>query len=328
MAGHCKSLTSLNVSRTFVTTIGIRLAIDFLPKLKFLKCIESLPVVAQIYQTGTASFSQLDDGSFQQSSQIRRLNLTDLHCLWQENSSTYLSGGLVSALKLCPFLDHLEFSKIPNITDQDLEALLNMKNLRQLTLRGLNISFDGGVVPILQKWGPKSLEILTLSWLDEIDVTAIVQHCLSLRTLILKETKQYRTPSITSRSENQLRYLEYLQVYRVQRTRRPPQPSLELSLQLLLSPSLFSVHFGGLEDLTDQWIERAAVLHEFPNLKELHLRNCNAVTKRSIDALLALNNPLRKMIFLNCAHLSSSSRISEWREMARKKNWELVVKYS
>ena len=321
MVGHCKSIASLNVRGTKVTAIGIRLAIDFLPKLQFLKCIESLPVVAQIYQTGTASFSQLDDGSFQQSSQIRRLNLTDLHCLWQENSSTYLSGGLVSALKLCPFLDHLEFSKIPNITDQDLEALLNMKNLRQLTLRGLNISFDGGVVPILQKWGPKSLEILELSWLDEVDVTAIVQHCLSLCTLLLIEIKCYRTPSITSRSENQLRYLEYLALHQVKR----PQTSLELSLQLLFSPSLVKANLHGLEDLSDQWIEQAAVLHGFPNLKIFYLRHCNAVTKRSIDILLALNNPLRKIIFLNCAHLSNSNRQSEWREMARKKNLEIFI---
>ena len=44
--------------------------------------------------------------------------------------------------------------------DQDLRALVNLKSLPYLALRNVRVSFDRGILPILEKFGRESLKVL------------------------------------------------------------------------------------------------------------------------------------------------------------------------
>ena len=325
IAGHCKSLITLDISTTSVTGRGTRLAIEHLPNLKTFKCSHSVQVASEMFREG------------QSDSTTRKLGLMDLHCKWpgiKRNSTPYVRGSLQHAIQLCPFVVHLEIEverEGDDVTDGDLLALRNLENLRHLVLTSIGASFDGGILPILEKFGGKSLEFLKLSFLQRVDVAAIIRHCSNLRSLEFLEIKQYNVNSSPNPSSagavHQLGHLESLSVLQAfMGSERQPKAAV-LSLLLRSCPALTKLELVSLNGVTDHVIEQAAIAHSFSKLEVLYLAGCPNITRSTADLLfLTLDCPLRQ-ITLDCDQLNILPKKckSIWKGKAQENGWELKL---
>ena len=69
-------------------------------------------------------------------------------------------------------------------------------------------------------------------------------------------------------------------------------------------------------------MEEAVRLNGFPNLQEFNMKYCHALSGKSIDCLLKLDTPLKKMN-LTFFELESEEKIAAWKN---EKNWENQIK--
>ena len=327
VGGLCKSIVHLNINSTSVTTVGVRLALEHLPKLQILQCDSNLEAVVQMSRKremeAAASSYQATDAT------ARCFPLTNLDCYSSEIFSFVRPrGGQLCDNKYFPFVVDVTIMSTENseLLDQDLQSLLHLDRLRSLRLvRLMKVSFDGGLLPILQKFGLDSLEELNLWMMAEVDVAAIAKHCLKLRSLTLNTIHRY-IPSTCAKSLRQFNNLVHLNIYQPQPYESPSSNDLAT---LLSSSSLASITmFGKLENLTDQVIERMVLFHQhgFPYLNSLKLSRCTNVTGRSIDLLLNSSTPITKIDITYCDNVSEED-VNKWRKMAKDNNWDLFIQF-
>ena len=325
IGGNCKSIVYLNVEHTAVTTVGARLAIKNLPKLKIFQCrCCSVQAIAELFDTAAASGShsslqQSDDGGDQ------HLPLMNLFCT-SSNKLPYVRGALAAAVQFCPFIVDVHLFRVKQFFDKDLRVLLNLKQLHSLTLQDrMDISFDGGILPILRKFGSKSLEKFDVRG-PEVDVSAIAQHCPKLRSLTLIEICRYiQSPPQSSKPRQYQLNLECLLVVNFDWPNSTRSPSsADLSILLISSPSLMSITMCGIVTLTDQLIERVAIFHGFPKLNNVDVEYCDTLTTNAIDILLSLKSPITGIVIGRCEELDEED-VDEWNEMAQKNNWDLSI---
>ena len=304
-----------------MTVLGARLSIENLPKLKIFKCDYSLEVVSQmaLHDNTTIASSVPSKTAANSTGQLCSIPL-QLMNLWQSPFDRK-TCNLSAAIHFCPFVVDVDICAVDGVFDQDLGALLDLEHLQSLSLGRMEISFDRGILPILEKFGAKSLERFSLFRLNEVDVAAVALHCPKLCSLSLGAIDRY-IPS-TSENRQQLINLERLHIgHSPQRTIGGPT-STDLSI-LLSSPSLVSIDILGINALTDQVIERMAHLHtSFTKLDSLDLFACHNVSARSIDLLLSLNVPITRLEINICNSLTSADA-NKWRKMALDNNWDFV----
>ena len=260
--------------------------------------------------------------------QPTNLPLLNLYCRrGSAGASPYISGGLAAAIQFCPFVVNVDISSFDGVFDEELQALREMKNLRHLTLRFLNISFDGGLLPILEKFGPHSLKELELKNVTEVDVAAIAQNCPKLRSLKLIRIGRYirSTPQQSQSALQQLIRLQHLEIDHIFPNSMGAPMSTDISI-LFSSPSLVSISIYGLNTVTDHVIEQAVLCHHsFRKLSSLLLTDCPNITARSIDLLLSLlYSPLKKIDLIRCNNVWSMD-VDKLEKTTIKNNWDLSI---
>ena len=270
------------------------------------------------------------------------IGLKNLCCNFNSTSSPciefpYEKGDLQAAIQMCPFLVDLTIidslgshdTEDQSIFDLDLAALIEFElpHLRHLTFKFLlYTSFSRVILPILQKFGP-SLESLHLECLQEIQVGEIIRCCPNLRSLALIACRCI--PSNFSGS-TRLEHLKHLRMCAMENfypnadTPRVLSHSAVDLIVLLSNESLVTIAFFNVVAFVDQVFEKAALLHGFPNLQEIKLELCGSFTKNTINRLLALKNPLKKVTIGNCERIHDQ-HIEVWRRMAILNNWDLEV---
>ena len=267
---------------------------------------------------------------------FRSLKLTELH-YWNAKSNAsehvpYKKGDLAAAIKLCPSVVtvkiHCGFEV--TFTDKELKWLLNLQNLQELSL-GDNVllSFEGGLLPILQKFGPSSLEKLELANVTDVDVGAIAQNCSKLRSLKLEKIKRYIPPGRQLKpADNRLCCFEHLEMVQFEAKesnliiRQPAAADFSI---LLSCPALVNLSFFNFPGLTDLVVEKAVSANQFPNLKSFRIESCEAISKSSIDLLLTLDNPLSKIVVKRCKRFRKKPQLKKWEDQIEKNNWELRI---
>ena len=331
--GKCKSLLSLNVKGTKVTPKGARLAMQNLPKLQFFNCHHTLHVAAQMFKDDRDSSQKLSG------TEVCQLPLMDLR--FGQNNFPYKKGDLESAIALCPSVVHVKICTgwDDTFTDEELKPLLNLKNLQHLSLDNAEdnanrLSFKGGLLPILEKFGPSTLEKLQLEGLTDVNISAIAKCCSNLRSLTLHFNCQYISPSRPLQAQdNRLGRLERLKMiqYDIEESNiwigPPSLPTAADLLILLSSPALVTLNLSPWDGrLTDQVMEEAALLYGFPNLRELEMGySCNVgISERSIECLLTLDNPLKK-ISIRRGEVIKHHHVLKWESQAKKNNWDLSI---
>ena len=284
----------LQVSYTAVIQNGVRIAIDHLPNLKSINCDFSLQVVAQMALDEAAPLN-------------RSLSITDLKCV---NPVPAVSKVLLAAaFQACPFLVKVQFLQCDALTDQDLQALLNVQHLKHfsITYDG-QFSFDGGIRPILEKFGPNSLEELHLGWIDEVNIGDIFQYCINLRSLSLDHIQNYSTSrhQLPRASAPPLLKLQNLSVKIYCSQSWPSDADLS---RLLSSPKLANLDLFG--NFSDHFLIEAASLHRFRRLQSIDISVNDRVNQESIEFLLNLNTPLPLSIqILRCPLITQENSLA------------------
>ena len=278
-----------------------------------------------MFREGSTSVNGSPDQSQQlPENEIYQLRLIDLH-YGGSMDIPYKKGDLEDAIKLCPSVASVKISWDDTFSDEDLKPLCKLKNLRHLYLLSTERLTFKGLLPILQKFGPSTLEKLQLKWLPEVDISAIAQHCSNLRSLTLDCNFRYLSPTRPLKpAHNRLRSLERLEVVQCDEENTPPAADLFI---LLSSPALASLNFYQIESAFDQVMEEVARLYRFPNLRELQFTNCGKTsTERSIECLLKLDNPLEKILFRGGWRTKPKKQLlKKWEREVKKNNWNLSI---
>jgi hypothetical protein len=228
----------------------------------------------------------------------------------------------------------VEIYNCEGLTDSDLLDLLQLKNLRNFKMNGDypfylrdgNVTFGGGVTPILKAFGNSSLKELSLSKLSDVNILVITQLCPNLHSLDLDDNLSYFTAKLvkewvkTEPTEPQvLKQLEKLSIV----GSGIPREHLIL---LLSSPLLVEITIARCSTFDDDILQKVARIQTFSNLEELVVRGCHNVTEKGIDNFMNAQNPIKEIVLFSCRQISKSN-VECWERQAKKNNWQLLIVY-
>lgn len=329
--GICNSLVSLNIRGTRVTQHGARLALEHLTKLQTFQWGLAVQVIVEMYQSG----------------ERRPLALTRLEFDGEPRDVDFEENSLATAIKLCPFLVYVSIEQNYEASSQDLRALLDLDNLQRLILRcARRVSFDEDLLPVLRKFGHKSLEFLCVSDIKELNLGAIVEHCSMLRWFYAYEVGRFtpsRRPPLKPNSRQHLPRLEHLHIQATgmdgDHCRVPisGQPSAaDLALLLTSAPAFIDLELEMLDNLKDEVFEQAIIQHGFPKLNRLEVLACPNVTRNVVDLFLELDNPPSLINIEKFQHLHDSphdeSKVADnedpiWKVKVERNNLNVDIHY-
>lgn len=325
--GQCKLIHKLMVSYTKVTQKGIIIALENLPILKVFECCSSVQALAEMH------LAPYEDNI----PDIKKYSLIDLHCTNESFCTPYKSGSLGLASLLCSSVMKVRIVTQEGLTDIDLLGLLSLENLREFSLGGgeeCEITFDGGVAPILEAFG-NSLTSLTLAELPCVNIRAITEYCPNLRFLFLVMNHSYtmawpeeeRRPFSPKpiKTEPILMKLESLHLVCVSHLLSTSVIPSESLPSLLSSPQLVHLYVKDCVTLTDEVLKKAA--NHFQNMEHLELEQCNSITKLGVDSVMNDSNPLRVIKLWECRSLSRQN-VCDWNKKANKKKWQVSIEWS
>jgi hypothetical protein len=188
------------------------------------------------------------------------------------------------------------------------------------------------VIPLLKANG-NLLVSLKLKKFNDVDFHSIVEFCPNLNSLVIDHCVCCEIP--VGEQDSSVRWKRI-------KVERPILKKLEVlrlifssvdseSLLLLLSsPSLRGLEITDCFELTDDILERAALLHDFRNLEKLELAYCDSLTKKGIDLLMNDSNSIKEMSLqfdVEHSELVSAENINEWKEKSEQKNWQLKLDF-
>ena len=326
--GQCKLIHTLLMFGTNVTKKGAKVAIENLPELKkfdFSCCVQ---ILAELRR------ENLERGDF------KTYPFTELDCDCDEfkddsdNIVPYESGSLRLASNICPNVNVIRIYLKAEVTDIELQGLLELKSLRELTISGdfpeesgqWQITFDGGILPLLKAFG-SFLRRLSFTQLEiSVNIRTIAAFCPNLEYLSLEGGASYSMALSEEGSlyrEASFKNLKELSVS----CERLSSFSSEMLSFVLSSPELKLVFLFCCDALIDEVLEKASLLHEFRNLEILYFYYCDCVTKKGIDIILNEVNPLRTLAVRQC-EMITEQEFMEWVKKARQENLEIKFQFS
>jgi hypothetical protein len=330
----CKTLRHLLIClNKRVTKHGAQIALNSIATLKFLYHEKTFEIMLELTQ------KELDQNvskipSFPRGFPIVRLTIYMI--------SSYESGSIGQVIQFCPSLTSVEIFAVNEITDADLLSLKFLNNLKRLDVKSrrffkksetdermedLKTTFQGGIVPLLKKFG-HSLEILDITFIYLVDIWTILKFCPYLMSLRVPRL----CDSVTALSESELT------LYRNEKERFILKNLVELKctdccstcsqeiLPFLLSfPSLQEICITDCDAITDEFLHNVP-WHTFTNLKRLDLCYCDFLTKQGVDALMTHHNCIEEIIMKSCPNLTPSNAY-DWNLQAKRNNWKLKISF-
>jgi hypothetical protein len=310
-SGLCETLKRLDLICTSVTQRGIQMALTHLLSLEIINHYDTLEALVKLAQS--AVVSKRVDCCYD------KFSASVLHT---SPNKPYLHGSLQVALSMCNSLTRITIYATKGLKDSDLLCLIDIKVLRGLKIlrsdsNALNeITFDGGVCPLLKVVG-NSLAFGT-DCFDSICIPTIAELCPNLTAIYFNNIRGMlqNELNLLQMEKNPTIFKKLTYVHCVWSF-----PS-DILLFLLSSPLLEDIQFFYCQTLTDEVLRNAANFHGFHKLEILDLRDCNVVSEYGINALLVENIPLKKIILKSCKNLGSKTH-SNWLSLIRQKNWNL-----
>jgi hypothetical protein len=313
-----------------ITKKGVKIALENLPALRILNHNTAVEVLADIAQT------HLNQMLLPPKFALSVLRLT----FW----TPYSSGNFGLAISLCSTITSMYIEETARFTDRDLLTLMALEKLQNLYIHadpnlGKNqekITFDGGLLPLLRVKG-SSLEKLELVFLSDVNIYRIAEFCPNLEDLHLENILSYTCPdevnvtlaSKRSRKDFTLKSLTnlYICVLEYEKsTNESNHPSREILLFLLSSPFLSKIEILSCDTLTDNVLLAATKIHQFKNVTEIFLQNCDFVSKRGVDVFMQGGNSLKFIYLHNCKKVNQEN-INFWENQAQKKNWDFYFDF-
>ncbi len=331
-SGRCKFLQVLTVGngKSYkITKKGVKIALDNLPALRIIDHNTTVEVLADIAQT------HLNQMLLPPKFTLSVLRVT----FW----TPYSSGNLGLAISMCSSITSMHIEEAAGFTDRDLLTLMALEKLQNLYIHadpnlGKNqekITFDGGLLPLLKLKGG-SLEELELVFLSDVNFFRIAEFCPNLEDLHLENILSYTFPcpdevnvtltSKRSRKDFTLKSLTNLRICVLEYEKSSNHPPREMLLFLLSSPFLSKIEILECDTLTDNVLLAATKIHQFENVTEIYLQNCDFVSKRGVDVFMQGGNSLEAIYFNICKKVNQEN-INFWENQAQKKNWDLYIEF-
>ncbi|XP_046453942.1 uncharacterized protein LOC124201760 isoform X2 [Daphnia pulex] len=318
--GLPKSLLKLGSIFTSITHVGMQLILENFHSLQ----VWDMATVQNLTEIHKEVF-------LNQKLEIPKYSLI---CLEIDPYASYIPKSLGFVVSLCPSVIRveIEIDGYEGLTDSDLLDLLSLKNLRNFKMSGGeypsngNVTFGGGVTPILKAFGNSSLKALSLSRLSDVNILVITQLCPNLHSLDLIDNLSYFTAKLvkewvkTERTEPEV--LKQLERLRLLGSGIPR----EHLILLLSSPLLVKITIVRCSTFDDDILQKVARIQTFSNLEELRIVSCQTVTEKGIDVFMNAQNPLIKIVLYLCRQISKSNAEC-WERQAKKNNWQLLIVY-
>ena len=318
--GQCKSLHTLDIFGTKVTTKGVEMALENLPDLKDFDCEYQIQVLAEMLRGPSRK-------------NLRCLpNLTFLRNNGSKRVQLCKRGDIELVAATCSSVNkvHIDvwFIEKEEIADATILEFKKLKRLCELRFEGrrYGLTFNGGILPLLKHFS-NSLTSLSFKLFDTlVNVRAIIEHCTELQTLniswcnISPHERLEDEPNPSKRWKANL-VLENLKTLKLDNCLNLTTEDLDL---LLASPALEELSLRFIDLTIDDSLRKAANLHQFRNLQFLKLRGIR-VTKVGIDLFMNENNPL-KLVNLVVLGLKEEC-VKECLRVIREKNWDVRFCY-
>jgi hypothetical protein len=316
--GVPKSLLKLGSSGTKITNAGIQIILENFHSL-------------QVWDMATVqTFAGIPKEFFlNQNLEIPKYSLLSLR-IAPPYCDVYIPKTLGFVVSLCPSVIQVEIYNYKGLTDSDLLSLLSLKNLRNFKMSGFssngNVTFGGGVTPILKAFGNSSLKELSLHRLSDVNIQVITQLCPNLHSLELKDNLSYFTAKLV-KEWVKTEPTEPLVLKQLERLRVVGSGIPREHLILLLSlPLLVEITIGRCSTFDDDILQKVARIQTFSNLEELRIKLCHTVTEKGIDIFMNAQNPLKKIWIDRCDEISKSN-VECWERLAKKNNWQLLIEF-
>ena len=321
--GQCKSLHTLDIFGTKVTTKGVEMALENLPDLKVFDCSYQIQVLAELLRgplrKNLACVPNL-------------ISLNNTGLPFEPNPAICQRGDIELVAATCVSVNNVRIDGDVIVrnghTDVTVQELLKFEKLKKLHFEGLEgeLTFNGGILPILKHFSSYltslSIELFTKSL---INIRAIVENCPKLQTLSISYC-EISPPD----DPNPLKRLKTNPVLKNLK-------SLKLKYCFSLTPENLDLLFASpaLEKLTvvfsnfpiDDSLRRAANLHQFRSLQRLKFGFLHNLTKAGIDLLMIDGNPLNVIKLFRCDLLKLED-VEEWKRVTREKNWDVVFQFN
>ena len=327
--GQCKSLHTLDIFGTKVTTKGVEMALENLPDLKVFDCSYQIQVLAELLRgplrKNLACVPNL-------------ISLNNTGLPFEPNPAICQRGDIELVAATCVSVNNVRIDGDVIVrnghTDVTVQELLKLEKLCQLSFRrkmlhDWALTFSGGILPILKHFS-SSLTYLSLEFLSNtlVNIRAIVENCPQLQTLNIsgcmtsppQRLEDDQKPSKRIKLNPVLENLKTLKL----------NYCFDLTVEdfdlLLASPALNKLSLDSIFLPIDDSLRRATNLHKFRNLQRLKFRLLHRVTKAGIDSLMNDGNSL-KVIKLRICHLLKVEDIAEWKRVALDKNWDVNFQF-
>jgi hypothetical protein len=317
--GLPKSLVQLRSMGTSITHAGIQIILENFHSLQVWD-MATVQTLARIHK----------EFFLNQNLEIPKYSLLCLR-IASAYCDVYIPKTLGFVVSLCPSVIQVEIKSYKGLTDSDLLSLLSLKNLRNFKMSSDfpsngNVTFGGGVTPILKAFGNSSLKALSLSRLSDVNILEITQLCPNLHSLELINNLSYFTAKLvkewvkTEPTEPQvLKQLERLGLV----GSGIPREHLIL---LLSSPLLVEITIKRCSTLNDDILQKVARIQKFNNLEKFVVMFCHNVTEKGIDIFMNAQNHLKDILIDRCDEISKSN-VERWEEQAKRNNWQLLIYY-
>ena len=279
-AAGCVLLESLFLrsTRGRITDIGIAFAISKLQNLKFIDFEHPLPTIVEnskgiVLPTATLEW---------------------FYC------SGFGKFRVLNRLSLSPSVKTSHCIKKKRIWDLNLtEAEDTMTDFLDDWQGRPSITFAGGVVPYLSRFGKQSLQYLNLEFIDEVDPFWILRTFPNLKSLVFAGVMSY-TSSVPYPPVSQL--LQCFNYYG-NPFNEEQMGSRELLL-ILMSPNMRELKIRNCYKLTDDILLNAFASHQFSKLERLELQRCDQISTRTfLRVFLNRKNHLKSVLVKNCLNI-------------------------
>jgi hypothetical protein len=325
--GQCKSIVKLETIGTEVTIKGIHIGLKNLPNLI------SWDMVS--FQTLIEMQSQMDlRKEFVEIpkcfSKCYELEYGDQRSYGNQHSlAPYSSGSLKMVLPFCPFLSRVHITTLSGFMDADLLCLVYLEKLRKLEIHGCELStgneitFDDGIIPLLQAKGPNLIELKLTKLQTPINISTVTELCPNLHTLYLSKNHIYTSNSSMFQPKFEMKKLELLDIESLRSCDKSCEIPSENLAFLLSSPLLKIISVELCDTLTDDHLLKIGKVNR--SLWSLHLRGCNSITEKGVNVFMQ-ENEINRVFLISCRNISQYDAI-KWKREALQKNWELYLVY-
>ena len=324
--GQCKSLHTLDIFGTKVTTKGVEMALENLPDLKVFDCNYQIQVLADMLRGPSHK-------------NLRCLqNLTSLrNDGWSIDRIFCQRGDIELVAATCVSVNKVRID--PNVIVQNAHTnatvleLLKLKKLCEFHINGdwldvmksSELTFNGGILPLLKHFPLTSLTIENLNTDTPVNIRAIVENCPKLQTLniscckISPHQRSEDEPNPSKRMKTNL-VLENLKTLKLRKCFDLTVEDFDL---LLASPALEELSLSYIDLPIDDSLRKATNFHQFRHLQRLEFFFVSLVTKAGINLLMNDGCPLKVIKVDYCISLNVTD-VEEWKGKAREKNWNFV----